>query len=126
MQRQAGQAQLLVRAPEQLDDLGVDRGVAVADCFGAELVVLPVAAGLWPVVAEVGHQVPEADGLRLVVHPVLEIGAADGRSALRPQRELLLAAVLEHVHLFLHDVRRVAEPRVKSEASSKIGVSIAP
>ena len=52
VQCEVGQAELFVERPQQLDDLGVDRGVVVADGLDAELVVHAVAAGLGAVVAE--------------------------------------------------------------------------
>src|SRR3972149_11355578 len=67
------------------------------------------AAGLGAVVAEDGAPVPEADRLGLVVHAVPQVGATDGRRALRSQGELLAAAVLKHVHLLLDDVRHLAD-----------------
>ena len=51
----------------------------------------------------------ELDRLRLAVHAVLDVRAADRRRALRAQGERAAAAVLERVHLLLHDVR--ARPR---------------
>ena len=40
---------------------------------------------------------------------MLQIRATDGRRALGPQRERLSAAVVEDVHLFLDDVRDLAD-----------------
>ena len=70
-----------------------------------ELMELAEAAGLGPVVPEHRAEVIEPHGLGLVVETVLQIGAADGRRALRAERHLLAAAVLETVHLLLDDVR---------------------
>ena len=47
----------------------------------------------------------ELHGLRVAVHPVLDVGAADRCGALGPQRQRAIGAVGEAVHLLLHDVR---------------------
>ena len=46
----------------------------------------------------------ELHGLRVAMHPVLDVRAADRRRALRPQGQRPVRAVREGVHLLLHDV----------------------
>ena len=100
-QRQVGQTSALQQIPAELDDLGVYGRVAVADGLGPELVQLPVAACLGPVVPIHGADVVEPDRLGPVVHPVLEVGAADRGRALGTQGQEVAAPVLEGVGLLL-------------------------
>ena len=58
-----------------------------ADRLAADLIVLAVAARLWPLVAEQRRVVPELDRLGQPGHAVLDVGAAHRRGALRTQRE---------------------------------------
>ena len=109
VQPHAGQTEPRVEVREQVDQLGVDRGVVGADRLGADLAVLAVAAGLRRLVAEHRPRVPELHGLRKLVHAVLDVRAADRRGALRAQRQRAAAAVLERVHLLAHDVGRLAD-----------------
>src|SRR6185437_14464008 len=74
----------------------------------AELVVLAEAALLHPVVAEHGQLVPDLHRLRLVVQAVLEVRPHHAGGALRAQRQVAVAAVLEAVHLLAHHVRAEA------------------
>ena len=94
---------------EQRDELGVDGGIVGADRLRPDLPELPVAPGLRALVAEEARQVPELHRLGQLVHAVLDVGAADRRGALRPQRERAPAAVLERVHLLLDDVGGLAD-----------------
>ena len=86
-QAQRSQTELGVELAQHGDDLRVDHGRGRAERLGAELVVLAVAARLRLLVAEHRAVVPELHRLRPLVHAVLHVGAADGRRALRPQRE---------------------------------------
>ena len=70
--------------------------------------MLAEAARLRALVAEHRRDVGELDRLRQIGHPVLQVGAADRRGALRAQRQAVAAAILEDVHLLLDDVRRFA------------------
>ena len=117
VQPHAGQAEPRVEVREQVDQLGVDRGVVGADRLRADLAVLAVAARLRRLVAEHRAGVPELHRLRQLVHAVLEIGAAHGRRALRAQRQRAAAAVLERVHLLAHDVGGLAD-----RAHEQVGV----
>src|SRR5436190_13217848 len=89
----------------ELDDLGVERGIVGADRLERELPVLAVATALWAPVAVHRRDREELHRLRLPVHAVLDVGAADRGRALGPQRERAAASVLERVHLLLDDVR---------------------
>ena len=107
VEAQAGDAQVLVEAPRQGDHLDVDVGVVGAERLDADLVVLAVAAGLGPLVAEVGRAYQTFHG---VVGPVLHEGPHHRRRALGPQRDVAAALVLEVVHLLADDVGALADP----------------
>ena len=96
-------------SPAYLYDFSINRSIPVADYFDAELMVLAIASGLGAVVAEDRCDVEKAHRLWLVVHTVLDVGAADGRGSFGAQGQLLVAPVLEDVHLLLDDVRGVAD-----------------
>ena len=89
----------------ELDQLGVDRGVGGADRLDRGLPVLAVAALARRAVAVHRRDREHLHGLRVPVHPVLDVGAADRRGALGPKRQRPVGAVGEAVHLLLHDVR---------------------
>ena len=80
------------------------------DRLHPELRVLPVATRLRPLVAEDRQHVEQLHRLRRVRHPMLDVGPADRRRPLGPQRQPLAAPVLEDVHLLLDDVGAVAHP----------------
>jgi hypothetical protein len=101
--------QLVEQRGEQRDGLGVDRRVVGADRLGAHLPELPEAAGLRALLAEEARQVPELHRLRQLVHAVLHVGARDRRGALGAQRDRAPTAVVEGVHLLLHDVGGLAD-----------------
>ena len=97
--------------------------------------MLAEASGLGTLVAEDRQAIGELDRLTEVGHAVLEVGAADGGSALGPQGETVAAAILEDVHLLFDDVgpfadaareqvgvlerRRFDEPKPASRACSR-------
>ena len=81
---EVGEAQRLCDPPAEVDHFGVERGVAHADGFDAELRVLAEAAGLRSLVTEDGQVIGELDRLGLVGHAVLQVGAADGGGAFGP------------------------------------------
>ena len=108
LEREVGEAQLAVERRQQVDHLGVDERVGVADRLDAELRVLAVAARLRAVVAEVRADVEEPHRLRQARHAVLDVRPHDARRALRPQREHVVAAVLEEVDLLVDDVGALA------------------
>ena len=70
---------------------------------------LAVAAGLRALVAEERAEVEELHRLRLFVHAVLEVGAADRGRPLRPQGEAAPALVFEGEHLLADDVGGAAD-----------------
>ena len=108
-QPQPARADRLQQLGEQQDQLGVDRRVVGADRLGADLPELPEAPGLRALAAEEAAQVPQLHRLRLLVHAVLEVGAAHRRGALRAQGQRLARPLVERVHLLLHDVGRLAD-----------------
>ncbi len=83
-------------------------GVVAADRLHAQLPVLAVAALLRPVVAPHRADRVELLRLRLAVQAVLDVGAADRRGALRPQRQRATPAIGERVRLLLDDVGALA------------------
>ncbi len=74
----------------------------------AKLVKLAKPSGLWAVVTKHRSQVIELYRLRPGVEVVLDIGPDNSRCAFRPQGDAPAATILEGVHLFLNDVRAVA------------------
>ncbi len=98
------QAQRLEKAPRHLDDLSVQRRIAVADGLRAELLVLAEPALLRALVTKYRGEVVQAHRLRQVLHAVLQVGAAYRGGPLGAQRHALAAAILESVRLLLHDV----------------------
>ena len=122
---------------QQHDQLGVGLRLGRSDHLGADLPELAKAALLRRLGAEEARQVPELHGLRQLVHPVLDVGAAHRRRPLRPQRERAPGAVRERVHLLLHDVsglphaareqlgrleRRGLDPAVAGSLEDPLGV----
>ena len=95
----------MVKLPGQVDNLGVDDGVAFADGFTAELMVLAQPAGLRPVVTENRGKVIKLYRLRQVSHTVLDESAADRSGAFRTERQAFAAFIIESVHLLINDVR---------------------
>ena len=104
----AGQPELRVERGEDADHLGVEFGRLRAERLDAKLVVLPVAARLRALVAEHGAMIVELHRLGQRVHAVLHIGSRHGGRALWTERHASAAEIVEGVHLFAHDVRRVA------------------
>ena len=92
----------------ELDHLGVDGGIGRADRLERQLPVLAVAAAAGTRVAVHRRDRVRLDRLRLLGEAVLDVGARDRRRPLRAQRERAVAAVLERVHLLVHDVGRLA------------------
>jgi hypothetical protein len=88
-------------------DLDVEAGVVGAEGLDPQLVVLAVAPGLGPLVAEVGRRVP---GLPRKRGSVLHPRPHDRRRPLGAQGELVPALVGEVVHLLAHDVGALAHP----------------
>ena len=72
-------------------------------------VELAEAAGLRRLVAECRAPPPELHRLRELVHAVLDVGAADRRRRLGPQRDRAAAEVVEGEHLLADDVGRLAD-----------------
>ena len=116
LERHAGQAERVVEAGQQIDDLCVDQRVAVADRLDAELRVLAKAAGLGAVVAEDRRDVEETHRLGERPHAVFQICPADVGRPLRPERQPVAAPVFEDVHLLFDHVRagaRASEKEVR-------------
>ena len=84
-------------------------GPAIAERLDADLVELPVAPALRPLVAE--HRAHVVQALAAVVeHRVLDRGAHHAGRALGAQRErVAVHAVVEGVHLLLDDVGHLAQ-----------------
>ena len=89
------------------DHLDVDVWIGRADALDADLVVLPVAAGLRALVAERRRGVPD---LPRDVGSVLDERPGDRRRALGTQGHPAAALVLEVVHLLGDDVGALADP----------------
>src|SRR6185436_214847 len=88
----------------ELDQLGVDGRVVASERFHRSLPVLAVPAAARRAVAVHRGDRVELDRLRVAVHAVLDVRAADRRGALGPERERAVGAVGEGVHLLLHHV----------------------
>jgi hypothetical protein len=92
----------------ELYDLRIDRRIGAPDRLDRELPELAIAAALRSGVPVHGVDRVELHRLGGAVHPVLDVGAADRRRRLGPEREAASALVLEGVHLLLHDVGALA------------------
>ena len=125
-QGDVGDAEVVQQRPGQFNDFGVNGGVGVADGFHAELVVLPEAPGLGAFVAEDGAEVVHPHGLGAVVHPVLQVGAADGGGAFGAQGEQVAAPVLKDIHFLFYDVGAFADAANKEAGVLKNGAVDAP
>ena len=86
------------------DHFGVQRRVVDSDRLDADLLQLPVAPGLWALVAEERPGVTELHGQRPAVKAVLDHRTHHTRGALRAQRHRAVAAVGEGVHLLRHHI----------------------
>jgi hypothetical protein len=95
---------------QQDDELGIGLRAGRADGLSPDLPELAVAAALGRLGAEEARQVPELDRLGLLVHPMLQVRAADRSGPLGAKRQRPPAAVIEAVHLLLHDVGRLPHP----------------
>jgi hypothetical protein len=95
--------------PGYLNHFSIHRRVGVAQYLDPELMVLAETAGLGTFVAEHRAEVIHPDRLREVVHPVFQVGPADGSGALWPQCHAVPAPVFEGIHLFLDDVCTFAD-----------------
>ena len=82
----------------------------LAERLHVELMELPVAARLRPLVAEHRAHRVQLDGLGLHVEAVLDVRAQLGGRRLRTKGERIAPAILEGVHLLLHDVGDLADP----------------
>lgn len=105
LEGQAGDAQPPVERQRQVDDLRVQRRVDLPEGLHPELVVLPKASGLGPLIPKVRGEVVELDGLRQRAHAVLQVGADHRGRAFGPEGEAVPPLVQEGVHLLVHDVR---------------------
>ena len=107
LQGQIAQPQRRVKAPEQRDDLNIERRILIPDRLTVELVVLPQTARLRPVVAEDADQAERAQRLGSGVHAVLQVSPDDRRGALGTKRYVAAALVGEGVHLLLDNIGRL-------------------
>ena len=71
-----GQPHRFEESPGDFNDLGIYRGIGVAEDLDAELVVLSIPPGLWTFIAEERNHVVQADRLGEVLHAVLEVRSA--------------------------------------------------
>jgi hypothetical protein len=108
-QPQLGNADRPQQLVEEHDRLGVGERRVGADRLHADLVELAKAPRLRCLVAEERPPIPEPHRLGKLVHPVLDVGAADRRRALRTQGDAAPALVLEGEHLLADDVGRLAD-----------------
>ena len=108
MQAHPSNLQLGKPIPADHDGLHVDHRAAIPDGFDAELVELPKASCLGPVIPEIRTGVEEPYRLRFLVEPGVEVRPHDGGGSLRPQRQRPTAAIGEGIHLFGDDVTTLA------------------
>jgi hypothetical protein len=94
---------------EQQDQLGVEARVVGAERLGVDLRELPEAPGLRRLVPKERPGGPDLHGLRQLVHPVLDVGAADRGRGFGPERQRATGLVLEREHLLLDDVGGLAD-----------------
>ena len=89
------------------DDLDIRQRAGGAEILHADLVELPIAAGLRPLVAEHRAGVPEP-ALRIAQQAAVDAQAHRARGALRAQAHRVLVAVDKGKHLLLDNVRGLA------------------
>ncbi len=89
---------------EEQDQLGIERRIIGAERLRVDLRELAIAARLRGLVAEERAPRPHLYRLGKLVHPVLDVGPADRRGGLGPERHGASAGILEREHLLLHDV----------------------
>ncbi len=87
-----------------LDHLGIHRRIRRADRLERQLPVLAVPPAAGSPVAIHGRDRVRLHGLRLLREAVLDVGARDRSGSLGAQRDRAAAAILERVHLLVHDV----------------------
>ena len=102
------QAQFVQHPRAGSDDLHVARRLRHAHQFDADLVELPLAPLLRPLVTEHRPRVEELEG-QLLRQAVGEKGAGHAGGVLRPQGDALAIAEGEAVHLLGHDVGGFAD-----------------
>ena len=99
--------QLADERERKVDDLGVDRGILHPEDLDVELVELPVAPLLGPLVPEHRADGVELRGRQRLLQIVLDEGTDHARRRLGPERHAIPALVDEGVHLLLNDVGRL-------------------
>ena len=103
------QAQFAPQGAQQQDQLGVNIGAHVAQCLDIQLMELPVAPFLRPLMAKHRPHQPDPQGA-VVQRVVLVDGAHDAGRGLGSQRQAVTVhAVFERVHLLLDDVRHLSQ-----------------
>jgi hypothetical protein len=110
LERQTPQTQPGEEIGGQRDDLDVEVGVGRTERFHPELVVLAVATGLGPLMAEGRGDIPGLPGDHRVV---LDEGPDDRGGAFGPQGQQLPVAVGEFVHLLPDDLAALADTPVE-------------
>ena len=122
------QAEFIKQVSGNTDNLCVEQRVRSAEGLDAELVELPLAALLRPLVAEHRAGVePLLEWLGLV-DLVLEVGPDHGRGAFRT-KTVGLGPALEREHSLFHNVRRLTDVvekdlHVLENGESNLGVSV--
>jgi hypothetical protein len=104
-----GDAERAQDVPARRDHLGIGQRLGGAQDLGADLVELPVAALLRPLVAEHRAGIEHLARQVRLGQPVRDQGAADAGGVLGAQRDRIAAAILEGIHLLRDDVGGVAE-----------------
>ena len=106
----AGDPERMEESPRDLDDLGVQRGRALADALDTDLGELMLAARLGPFGTEERARVVHPNRPDLLVEMRAEHGTESSGGALGPEGEGAPAAILEGEHLLLDDVGVGAHP----------------
>ncbi|MNI52326.1 hypothetical protein D3C73_1070970 [compost metagenome] len=97
----------------QRDDLSIDSRIYCTEGLNAELVKLPVSAGLRPLIAEHRADIIQLAHIRLAVQLILYISAYNPGRSFRTERQIAVAFVLEGVHFAFHDIRGLAHPALE-------------
>ena len=110
------QAKLLPQGVRQQNNLGVNLCAGKAQCLRADLVKLPVAPALWPLMPK--HRTHVIQALAAFVQQVvLGHRAHDAGRVFRPQGErLTIESVLKRVHLFFDNVCNLAKAAHKQRS----------
>ena len=103
------EAQGLQEVDGDEDNLRVHHRVLLPQRLNAELMELAHTASLWTIVAEHGADIEQLHQRAVAIELVLQVGAHRRGRVLRTQCDAAATAILERIHLLVHDVGAIAD-----------------